>query len=487
MLNSTDFGARKLGRAFAPTGAHLMQLASLQLLNYRCFNEIDISFHPNMTVIVAENGQGKSSVLDAIRAGLWPFISSFDLARSSTFNDPLNSIAIADVRLLKTQAGDMARQLPTQVRLTGDWGQGQIQQWMRYRESEAEKSKTKEDARTVELKHYARNLQEQIRDAQSSVQVLPVFGYYGTGRLWAQKKLTEVKKDEKDDSEADDFYIRSFAYRNCMDPASSFKHFRIWFIWAWESYSNMLMRDNVSVGEKQMALSRIQVVQKVIDTFLKETTGWHTLEYSIEDQKTLILKHDQLGRMRVDFLSDGIRSMLAMVGDIAYRCVKLNPHLGESAAQKTAGVILIDEVDMHLHPRWQQLVLTQLQKAFPQIQFIVTTHSPQVLTSVDAGCIRILSEGQMHNAPAGTEGAESSRLLKRIFGVEVRPPENPATIELNSYLEFVFADHWDEEEALRLRAILDKRYQGEEPALTGADLYINNRKWELSLDDENSA
>jgi predicted ATP-binding protein involved in virulence len=458
-----------------------MQLDRLILKNYRCFDALDMSFHPQLTVIVAENGQGKSSVLDAVRVALWPFINSFDLARSSTYNDPINSIAIADVRLCKTEAGDMARQLPAQVALRGDWGRGQTRQWMRFRDSEADKTKTKEDESTANMKQWARTVQEEIRDPQQAVQVLPVFGYYGTGRLWAQKKLTETKKGEKDDSDNDDFYVRTFAYRNCMDPASSFKHFREWFIWAWESRSNMQTRENVSDSEKQMAHSRIQVVQGVIDTFLRETTGWHTLEYSIEDQKTLILKHDQLGRMRVDYLSDGIRSMLAMAGDIAYRCIKLNPHMGATAALDTGGVVLIDEVDMHLHPRWQQLVLTQLQAAFPRIQFIVTTHSPQVLTTVRPEMIRGLKavDGRIsvREDYQFSEGAEAQLVLEDILGVEARPGELRIVKDLKAYRELIHQDQWDSEQARILRDRLNAWSRGNEAELMQLDMDIRLRQF----------
>ena len=88
-----------------------MKLTKLSLENYRCFASIDVELHPKLTVLVAENGQGKSTLLDAIRVALWPYVSSFDLARNS-FNDPANAIAVDDVRLLKLVSGDMARQLP---------------------------------------------------------------------------------------------------------------------------------------------------------------------------------------------------------------------------------------------------------------------------------------------------------------------------------------------------------------------------------------
>jgi predicted ATP-binding protein involved in virulence len=134
---------------------------------------------------------------------------------------------------------------------------------------------------------------------------------------------------------------------------------------------------------------------------------------------------------------------------------------------------------MHLHPAWQQVVLPGLTGVFPRIQFVVTTHSPQVLTSVPSECIRVLGDGQVFAAPAGTEGAEASRVLKRVFGVDVRPPESPATQELLEYLNLVDQDQGEAPRAIELRRVLDERYRGEEPALVRADLQIENRKWEL--------
>jgi len=145
---------------------------------------------------------------------------------------------------------------------------------------------------------------------------------------------------------------------------------------------------------------------------------------------------------------------------------------------------MIDEVDLHLHPRWQQSILIDLQKAFPKAQFIVTTHSPQVLTTVENNSIQIISDSKLYSAPLGTEGAEASRVLKRVFGVELRPKDNSITIKLNRYLDLVYDDKWDDKDALKLREALDSLFNGEEPALTEADLYIENRKWEMEIEED---
>lgn len=120
-------------------------------------------------------------------------------------------------------------------------------------------------------------------------------------------------------------------------------------------------------------------------------SGWKDIAYSLSREE-LVAHHDQHGELAVELLSDGIRNMIGMVADIAFRATKLNPQLGSDAARKTPGIVLIDEVDMHLHPSWQQVVLQGLLSAFPCMQFIVTTHSPQVLSTVPAQSIRILEQ-----------------------------------------------------------------------------------------------
>jgi predicted ATP-binding protein involved in virulence len=459
-----------------------MRLTELTLKNYRCFESISIPLHAQLTVIVAENGQGKSTLLDAIRVGLWPFIGSFDLARASTFNDPQNSITIDDARLIKAPDGGMGRKLPAEISLTGDWGLGENRTWTRFRASESDKTKTKENSSTADLRQWARQLQTDIRDEhRASAITLPVFGYYGTGRLWAQKNLTTVKKSQKDDSDLTNFYIRTFGYLNCMDPASSFKHFREWFIWAWEVRRDMQDQASATAADKQWAEDQILAVQGVIDTFLHATTGWHGLRFSRKAQKSLVLDHDEHGEMRVEFLSDGVRSMLALAGDLAHRCMKLNRHLGARAALETHGVVLIDEVDMHLHPRWQQLVLTQLLQAFPKIQFIVTTHSPQVLTTVKPESIRGLKniDGKIEVRAdyQFSEGAEAQLVLEDILGVEARPSGLAIVQDLNAWLELVHQDQWDSEAAKTLRARLNAWSRGNETILMQTDMDIRLREF----------
>lgn len=466
-----------------------MKLKEIRLKNFRCYEDITIPLDEKLTVLVAPNGMGKTAILDAISIALWDFVKKFDLAKPY----PAYNISISkdDIRIVKDKTsynenreeiekhhrnGGMVRQLNTEIIATNT----ENFVWMRYKDSETAGSRTKEDRNARLLQEKVTKIQESIRNLSTHTTELPLFAYYGTGRLWNEKKLMARQKQNKNDEK-----IRTFAYQNSLDPASNYRQFEDWFT----EKSNHLTEELMSLWEygqhfsdlsKELNLA-VSNIQNAVDIALK-IVGWEKPRYS-PTFKDIVLIHDEHGTLKLNQLSDGIQNVFGLVADIAYRCYLLNSHFGENATNKTEGIVLIDEVDMHLHPEWQQTILTDLQKAFPKIQFIVTTHSPQVLTTVHSECIRIIDGQSVSYAPAGSEGAESSRLLNRIFNVESRPPQNEVTKLLTEYRKLVYLDKWGNERALELRCQLDKVFQGNEPELTALDLYIDNRKWELSLEE----
>jgi predicted ATP-binding protein involved in virulence len=108
------------------------------------------------------------------------------------------------------------------------------------------------------------------------------------------------------------------------------------------------------------------------------------MSYSFKDEDLIGIFADENKREQLLFsqLSDGYRNLIGMVADIAYRCIKLNPHLGTEAVIKTPGVVLIDELDLHLHPNWQKRIVSDLKNVFQNVQFIATTHSPFIVQSL---------------------------------------------------------------------------------------------------------
>lgn len=455
-----------------------MRLTQLYLQNYRCFSQLTVDLHPKLTVLIAPNGAGKTTLLDAARVALWPFVKGFDLGSQT---GKAANIHLRDVRLAQQPSGNMEAQLPCRILTTGQWSPDAAEvAWMQTRDSIRASTKTQGDTCTRALTAHAEHLQRQVREGQTLV-TLPLVSYLGTSRLWFEGRFTSNAEDTTLDTNE---YSRTSGYLNCLAYSSSFKAFAAWYIWIYRAYLSSQIKAfqrHVPLDDTGQRFAQIvEVIKTAVDVLVKHATGWHSLEYSEEHHQQLVMQHAQHGFMPVDMLSDGLRNTIAMVADLAFRAYKLNPHLGARAALETPGVALIDEVDMFLHPSWQQSILPSLCAAFPQVQFIVSTHSPQVLTTVASESVRILRDGKVYAAPAGTEGAEPGRLLTTALGLQsVRPPHSPATQELLAYLALVDKDQWNSPEALALRARLDARYQGQEPALLEADLLIENRKWEL--------
>jgi len=119
-------------------------------------------------------------------------------------------------------------------------------------------------------------------------------------------------------------------------------------------------------------------------------------------------------------LSDGYHVVLGVVGDIARRSLLLNGMEGPLAVLDVPGVVMIDEVDLHLHPRWQRRVLDGLRAAFPRLQFVVTTHSPQVLSSVRNAQVRRLRDARLVERVVHVEGRDSNAILREEMDTDDR-------------------------------------------------------------------
>ena len=180
--------------------------------------------------------------------------------------------------------------------------------------------------------------------------------------------------------------------------------------------------------------------------------------------------------LTLDQLSGGYRIILALVADLARRMAQGNPQ--EEEPLKCEAVVLIDEIELHLHPEWQQRVLDDLLRTFPNTQFLVSTHSPQVLTTVLPERVVELSRASgtivAGHASAPTYGAESGDVLLTVMGVRSRPANNKFVQTLDRYLRLVADDQGESIVARELRAELEE-VSPRDPALDGADVEIRRR------------
>ena len=428
-----------------------MYISRLCLQNYRCYDNFEIDFNKELTVIVAENGKGKTAILDAVAVALGPYLACFDGVKA-------NQISDTDVRQTKDTVGRtlehvlrMKSQYPVVIGAEGVVD-GEKITWKR--ELKAAGGRTT-ILNAKALSEYGRHMVKALREVNDSKIILPVMAYYGTSRMWKDNKLFELRKDIS--------LERGSGYVDCMEPSSSYNTFGQWFKYAAMSAMEFdrYLAESGKKDEKNPYTEVLKAVRQAIITCIG-SMGWTDIDYSFAFQN-LIIMHETMGVLPLEALSDGTRSVISMAADLAYRMVRLNPDLGAMAALETPGIVLIDEVDMHLHPSWQQAVVYDVRKAFPNVQFIVTTHSPQVLSTVPAEAIRILRwDNNLINIdkPAFSLGAESFQLLKDIQNVDTRPQALPIVKDLYRYLMLVSEDKWDTDEARELRKRLDEWSKG---------------------------
>jgi predicted ATP-binding protein involved in virulence len=390
----------------------LFRLQQVRLENFRHFGDLTIRLNEKLTVIHAENAGGKTALLSGISIALGAAL------KSSTGN-----IRDSDVRQTIATDRSFTRtpSYPCRVEANG-WVDGAEHSWAREIEGPGGRT-TNRDAKTVRA---ALN-----RVWQSTQSDWPVLAFYGTQRLWGIVKATERKRGHTD---RDDGYV------DALDPRSKEQQLLEWVF----RVTMAKLQHDKAPGE-YVAFSRALAV-----ALSHHTDGG---DYVVEEVEYDVARNEPVlrgangSRIPWSQLSDGYHVFAGLVADLARRCVTLNPHRGERAIEEAQGVVLIDEVDLHLHPRWQRVVLRQLQRAFPNLQFVVSTHSPQVLSSVANDQVVMLREGRVV-ASAPVAGRDSNSILRESFETSERDEDAPSTATWHRLTKALDQKHFDEARSL---------------------------------------
>lgn len=430
-----------------------MILKTLRLKNFRRFENLSIDFHDELTVIVARNGQGKTTLLDAVTIALGTFVGAFDLGKGK-------GIDRSDARYVRTTERVSSEQrYPVEIMANFSKPKMDV---LRQLMGAKNKTTTKDAS---ELTEYGKQLQALMRELSDDP--LPVVAYYSTGRLWKAHKDMSRKAVLSES--------RAMGYEDCLSSASSFVQIQQWMT---KATLGVRQQEEIPGYEQSNLPAQLENIKVTVEHLLAEE-GWRNFHYSFQHEE-LAMSNPDHGILPVSLLSDGVRSMISLTADLAWRCTKLNPQFGRDASLKSPGIVMIDEVDMHLHPQWQQRVIASLRRAFPNIQFIVTTHSPQVLSTVHRENIRLLGTneaGQMTVSEplADSYGEPSNDVLQAIMHVDPQPPV-PEKAQLERLTELVDQGLSDDTEAQRLLAALKQSLSPHHPQLEKVERSIRRQK-----------
>lgn len=368
-----------------------MRIDRLTLQNFNGFDFREFTFNPGFNLLVGENATGKTSVLDAlsISIGSW-FLGIRGYAKAPGIDaDQVRVVA----HPYQNDVYRFEKQFPSRIVTHGHVMDKDLV-WTRELNSEG--------GRTTSSK--SQGISKSAIETQQSVQAgqkitLPLICTYGTERLWFEATHRKNTQKEATKSERPS---RLDGYRDCID-----------FTIQETSLLNWIGAE-VSAGQQLgKETSAFRVAREAIVRCVEGATSL----YYDERYKDLILDIKQYGHQMFKNLSDGQCIMLTLVGDLVRRATILNPHLDDRVLEKTPGVVTIDELDLHLHPKWQRHVIRDLKETFPAIQFITTTHSPQLIGESQPEEVILLSRQDASN-PAQSYGMDSNWILKHVMGAD---------------------------------------------------------------------
>lgn len=364
-----------------------MRIQQLKLENFRGFEELKIDFpEKGSAVFIGVNGAGKSSVLEAIgivlktlfrnvTSGIVPLEPSVYLENDDIRHNKVTLSIEASLNYFKNEF-DYPVTFPIPL--------------------------PEDDF--INVIHY-------IKHIHVHHDLYPFFTFFQSNRT--------MKKIGQDESNLNDTF-----------KITSFENFIIWF----EARENFENQQKLELQDFNYTDKHLSTVRTGLLTFLSEIPDvqfsnlkmkrYERIESQIGYKSDVnsflsIVKNDKV--FKISQLSDGEKMTIMMVCDIIRQLSLTNPNL--KYPLESEGIVLIDEIDLHLHPSWQRAIIPALEKTFPNIQFIVTTHSPQVLSTVKKENVFILEDFKLIKETPNTFGQDSNSILYNIFGINERPEQ----------------------------------------------------------------
>ena len=421
-----------------------MHIQNLTLQNFKCFENLKLDFHPKLTVIVGANGSGKTSIMEGAAIAISALFVKMDGLSGRSIDKSQAHLKAFSIGSTK----DVQPQYPVTVKASSVIGKKEVL-WARSL-NKSSGSTTVIDAR--DIIDIGVRFQKQLREGDTSL-ILPVIAYYGTGRLWDYHREKQNDVFETNN--------RSNGYIDCVDGTANIKLMMNWF-------SKMTVQE-LGLGN----IPELEAVYSAMESCYKRITGsdFVKIQYNMGTRELEVAYKDPTGelmRISINQLSDGYKSTISLVADIAYRMAVLNPQLLDNVCTETDGIVLIDEVDLHLHPTWQQQILKDLTEIFPKVQFIVSTHAPAVISTVKSENIVMLDEGEAYEPSGEIHGKDVNTIVSGIM----HSTERPAAIKELFSRFYHLIDAGDSDKAEQTLDMLKERIGNDDSEIAGCNVKL---------------
>lgn len=463
-----------------------MKVRRLKIKNFRGLSDLELEFQENEPmVLVGVNGVGKSSILDCLTILLSQFTGRLQDSLSMRFFDDKDIMngrqslecEITIVEGEREISWALQKERPSSVRDVRSTGMKRLEAIksilydVNEEQLQALSQKRNELSKALQAVTVALDFIEEDGDNQTlpSLQAyvdelatglstsninLPVIVSYPVNRAVLEMPLDMTQEN-------------IFSQVNAYDQALTggridFKGFFEWFRNR-EDLENEQRRNNPDYRDIQLETAR-----NAISSLQPDFTDLHVIRASLQ---MMVKKQGQ--ELVVNQLSDGEKCLLALVGDLARRLATANPYLDNPLLGD--GVVLIDEIELHLHPKWQREIVPALKRTFPNCQFIVSTHSPQIVSHIKPDNIYIITatpDGVTLQQPENSFGRDSNQILEDLMGVSERPQQ----IKNGLSDLFKLIDQGNLDTAKQLRQNLATQIGEDDPEFVRADVLIRRKE-----------
>ena len=430
-----------------------MKINRIEIKNFKKFTDYALDLHPQFTLLVGDNGTGKTSILDAlaIAAGVW-LVKSPD----TTLNNSRRNILHSEIRL-EAIATDTITQFverrPTQINAIGTINNQPVQ-WLRQIKTNGSQTTNTEAKEALKI---ISNLFQKVESGENSL-LFPIVAYYGAGRAWLPPNHPDPKAKMTTSPAR-----RWDAFYNCFEERIRIADLNTWF-----QKEAIAAVNRQGIKRPSYKIVKIAILRCIPDA----DDIW------FDPERSEIVISIQGNPQPFSNLSAGQKMMVGLIADITIKIVTQNASFLTEISDVdyvnhpyilrcTPGLVLIDEIDMHLHPKWQRQVVNDLKTTFPAIQFVCTTHSPIIISEAQAESIRLL-EPQTTRTPLVSYGLDANRVLDEIMGASERNQE--VATNLNNIFRFI--DNEDFDVARQAISSLVQKIGDLDPEITRAQTLI---------------
>jgi hypothetical protein len=444
-----------------------MLVHELKLTHFRGLLNTEIKFQPGFNLIVGVNGAGKSSVLDALRVLLSQVLPTFTPAPRFNLGFESNDIML-DRASMHAELTFSCHGSAPYVYVVDKHREQQVSNADGGLREQTTETPDKHQLLSTELSNRAFTSNPREYKKRPSQ---PLVLYFSVDRSRATDEISKIGKTTNPG------YFGALVQNRGLRVQD--------LVQWWRVKAQIAQEAPEGTSAKQLLAVR-NALERLLPTFsnwrLDASDLWVTKKvvFEVPDPESLngnMRKVEETRELRMQQLSDGERSMTAFVFDLTRRLAQLNENDSDPAAHGL-GVVLIDEIDLHLHPAWQRRIAIDLPRVFPCLQFIATTHSPQIIGETEPGRAIILREGGQVQILDESLGRDSGWILRHVMDT----PERNADLQrgLDEVTNLIdgdsFSDAREKIKALRNRFGDDKELVGAEAAVA---------RWEPLGDEKN--